>query len=680
MELMGLEGVSRGKEDWEEDEGSRDLKYVRESKSISEPPQALSNANLEPPKVFDQENRKSLSANKSAEPEVVANEKVAVKSEVVATPESRPLSAEPSRPASAASSGTRSVTSSIAQLPTLRTAFLPVINPFFGASIFEPRADGIDIYIDGIRFPPAALMSSRVRIRAVAPGTQEGVLPVSAFLTELDSPSESFHRIAAKLEIRDTSKLTDPTTQLLFRFDGLSSAGPSQSVALDQGSVQTFGFAQLPLFRGSDGSYNLKSWDAGYCVNEGCWQIPINPRLPPGLQAVIPDALVNQPRLPLTTLLVRLRKAPKNEALRVLSRADFPPEDWLSTGVDQPMPEYESGAYDSSRVGELDLGERSLAHRWERTTPPSGSAELQGKSQRSVEEALRNFRRLKGLEAMEDQSTWHRSRYDLYSPDSLPAPSLDLGRSLGFEPSEGFFLSVDRVHKPKALDGVLTVITSIAPPAGLYIGPKSVRDAFASVEWDLEQPMKSQGFKESWLPIREVTYSKSVCAIFEIKIVDVTNKKTPVQTVGWTMFPVFDPLFNGVKCGVYQLPIVLGEVNADIVAQVAMGASDVVANPWMVIDTWVKKDKDGKIPKRDPEMSLIVKVRDRRISPDLINRETPIYYGQAMPKGMAYDPADFLNGKKLIKMLPRGMTAEEWMKQMRVAIANATGLAKYANN
>ncbi len=87
------------------------------------------------------------------------------------------------------------------------------------------------------------------------------------------------------------------------------------------------------------------------------------------------------------------------------------------------------------------------------------------------------------MQLQDYMSLWPKSR-------SPPPPPLDPNLFLPYSPDAGILVCVDRVLRPK-VDLPVTVVQSLVPPGGLYLGD-ILEDAHFTVERDFKAKVKSQ--------------------------------------------------------------------------------------------------------------------------------------------------------------------------------------------
>lgn len=115
-----------------------------------------------------------------------------------------------------------------------------------------------------------------------------------------------------------------------------------QVTTLDRSTLElsVLGYSVLPVFcRASDGSQPTDKGDAQVCINAGGFQLPLWPTYPPSSGALRAAALSARPRLPCTSVLLRIMTPPEARAQRYVPASLCIPcpdygesvDDWATT-------------------------------------------------------------------------------------------------------------------------------------------------------------------------------------------------------------------------------------------------------------------------------------------------------------------------------------------------------------
>ena len=153
-----------------------------------------------------------------------------------------------------------------------------------------------------------------------------------------------------------------------------------------------------------------------------------------------------------------------------------------------------------------------------------------------------------------------------------------------YQQEAGFKFSLDGLHNAPAKQpyGALFMIN---PPAGLYQNPpdNSKVQLNSLLNWD--GPVSSPQFLEGFFTFKDIKFDKNLHIIVDIKTVNLTKVPPLVTDVGWTIVPIFSP--DGfIKSGVFQIPLIAGKANADILKNV------VENDPWPYLFDLIEKKKN----------------------------------------------------------------------------------------
>ena len=148
---------------------------------------------------------------------------------------------------------------------------------------------------------------------------------------------------------------------------------------------------------------------------------------------------------------------------------------------------------------------------------------------------------------------------------------LDMTYFAQYNPSLGFKVSVDGVHNtPNAVP--YAVIMSLNPPGDFYVEErKQDADVGLVCNCDWNSPVRSIRFKEGFSAFRDVPGKPSTVIVFEVRSVESSSVKINFKDAGWTVLPVFVKENKKVyiRSGYYQLPLLRGPVNAEVIKEMA---------------------------------------------------------------------------------------------------------------
>ena len=209
------------------------------------------------------------------------------------------------------------------------------------------KDDGIDIYIPELRFPPDS--SSLCKLNTTIIDEYENSLLDTTVkgAGDINTSSTMKNIFGFRTEIRNGN--LSPLTYLYVAVEVINQVTESREI---------LGYAYLPLF--------INSFDKRPCSDptqrdfillEGCYQVPlyakrVNEEEPEPLD------ISKLNREPITSLLVVIRKAPRDKDRNVLSISNYPEEQWQDKGIIIKTPEYETGQYSTfffkPSIGELE--------------------------------------------------------------------------------------------------------------------------------------------------------------------------------------------------------------------------------------------------------------------------------------------------------------------------------------
>ena len=195
-----------------------------------------------------------------------------------------------------------------------------VTNSIQESDLYEPGL-GIDLYIDRAMYLPDNCTMTRVNVKTLSPD-REVIGDVSESFAEGDSLAHS-PVFSFKVELRE--KVFNNAASVLLRLD-----------TFDCTTMQTasVGYTVLKLFCGRDGKQCMQSSDSAAHIASGLYQLPLYPIKVPTDKRFDDKVFDQCSRIPCASLLVRVYPAPKSaDGLSVLSREDFPEEDWVKMRV-----------------------------------------------------------------------------------------------------------------------------------------------------------------------------------------------------------------------------------------------------------------------------------------------------------------------------------------------------------
>ena len=197
--------------------------------------------------------------------------------------------------------------------------------------------EGIDFYIDYARYLPDNTTATKIIMRAF---------------------NRDMVRIIERAE--GTPDITESSTYrpyFGFRYEfRLAHFDPTMIVAItietiDKTTLEVsyLGHSFFPLFLDKRTKMAVIDSSAqGYILQEGNYQVPIYCQKPPTVPPFTYDIFRELDKIPTASLLVRVRRAPTKDGIKVLSIKDVPQREWETTGLVEPPPDYADEKYNTS--------------------------------------------------------------------------------------------------------------------------------------------------------------------------------------------------------------------------------------------------------------------------------------------------------------------------------------------
>ena len=440
------------------------------------------------------------------------------------------------------------------------------------------KGDGIDIYVDSAMFLPDNCTVTRVVVKLMT-SDYEVIGEVHEAFSMANEGSNISPVYNFKIECRrDVFNLT---LTALIRIDTMD------SVSLETVGV---GYAAVKVFSTLNREQPTSPKQPDVYINTGLFQLPVRGgRLKKGnLLSEKSLAELGLPMLPCASLLVRIYAAPKApDGLLVLSRSDFPRDDWVRNKVDIPAPStgYLGGNYDGSEC--------------EPTSPFEISA-FEAKAclpTKTVENACSEAVSAKPLSSLRGHV---HPRPDNASPaevvqwlQSLLVASnstrgiLDYALSVPYSFEGGISFTVERLYKMPSLgmfsssDILYKVIYSTSPPGLLYKDPPLAEGVYFTANTKLSSHLHSPEYEDGAVVFHPTNIEQNLCVIFDVRLLNLehnkssseyklkvdanTNPNKSKDKKYWTIFPlgaetVLKGGYTHIQSGVFQLPLFEGSV------------------------------------------------------------------------------------------------------------------------
>jgi hypothetical protein len=312
----------------------------------------------------------------------------------------------------------------------------------------------------------------------------------------------------------------------------------------------------------------------GAILFSGNYQIPIYCQEPKRTQPFTFDDMTQLDRLPGASVIVRINQAPPS------GQAD-------PSKKPKSRPQYGTGAYNTT-LYPMNNSELQLLDAQQRR---------QNMTVKEVAQALLEGNNIKKNNENEI-TAWLNEKIQFN-------PSLGFINMMYFAEYRsdlGFKFSLDGIHNAPTAQPYIG-LTMLNPPGGLYANPpdRGQVQIFNKLDW--EGPLNSPRFANGFQYFRGIQPSKNLHMIIDIKAINLSKKAPQTSTIGWTVLPLFTP--DGYfMSGVYQVPLITGEVNQTIVSGLAASNSD----PWEYILQQITQKKP--LIKWLPNASVMVRLLD----------------------------------------------------------------------
>jgi hypothetical protein len=442
------------------------------------------------------------------------------------------------------------------------------------------KGDGIDIYIDGAMFLPDNCTVTRVVVKLMTSDYE--VVGEVHEATSLASEGSNISPVY-KFKIECRKEVFNVTLTALIRIDTMD------SVSLETVGV---GYAAIKVFSTLNREQPTVSKQPNTFINTGLFQLPLYGGRLKKSSDMSEKYLseVGLPLLPCASLLVRIYAAPKApDGLLVLSRADFPRDDWVRKRVDIPASAYLSGDYDGSQCEPtfpLELTAFEAKAALPTKTVENACSEAVAAKPRS---SLRGHVQPPADGASPAEVTqWLGSL--LLAPNATRGV-LDYSLAVPYSFVGGMSLTVERLIKMPtpglfgSNDVLFKVIYSTSPPGLLYKDPPLAEGAHFTANIKSTSEVYAPEFEDGPVIFNPTNMEQSLCVIFDVRLLNMEFDKASASyklkidsnpdtrkskdKKYWTLFPVGAETvlrggFSHLVSGVFQLPLFEGPVPAAI--------------------------------------------------------------------------------------------------------------------
>lgn len=431
----------------------------------------------------------------------------------------------------------------------------------------------------------------------------------------------------------------NPTSTLVFRVDAFESGSRA---------IRVCGYALLNAFYvpGRDSTEQPSTeGPQRLLLRSGAFQLPLRQMSPSpkGGRALTATSLDNVPRVPCSTLLLRV--VPRN------------PGHVSAVG---PTPPYASGAYDSTQA--VPLRSERLMYRFMADRSTARVRDVVMLAAAEGEEDM-----VPAASADGELKEWIEAKFH----DARPSRFLDYLHSVRYQPEAGFRAAVVGVHRqPK---GEYTVaISCLSPPAPYFQEPRLTDDvAFTpAVDWD--SPQSSPRFPARYETYTGEALNESLMLVVQVLSVKLDKRGSAKLTpVGWAVLPVFDE--DGfVRTGAWQVPALKGSPTQELLRLMEQRP------PYEVIEEEAARGRRGRVHYAEP-MSVFINLIDEQIADcaRLPGTWDTRFLPAAAHAKYAYDADKVGRDRNTLRKIvrPRGTPVEEFQAKMNEAISAATDIA-----
>ena len=503
---------------------------------------------------------------------------------------------------------------------------------------YQP-GDGIDIYVDSAMFLPDNCTISRVVVKLF---TSEKELIGMAYegYSILTSPNIS-PVFKLKVELRASGNLNTTATALL-RFDTID------VVTLQPSSI---GYTCFKIFCSQDRKQCTSVADPEALVNTGLFQLPIKTGRIPPLDNFSDNMLKTLIRVPCATVLVRIMMAPKSgDGMTVLSKEDFPREEWVKLKLDVAAPPYNSGAYDGALAEPTPIDRACYIAKG--TCPIESVETVIGHTTLMDGDKSSNIPKITAAASPEDKSEWIKL---VLPPSDQMRKLINFSYTVPYAVDSGIAVNILSLYNVPDGSGFLSndaiiykVIYSMTPPGLYYKEPPLSEGVKFTRLHDFDKPGKAPTFTDGIVIFTPTQMEESlylllgyvlstprrifrlIYALFiDIRTLKLDCKNAQDEPViileppvpkkcFWTLLPIAKERTRGqgfiyTASGLYQLPLFEGPVPM---------ADDIFNTPNPLAETITRLESKGnKNIKLSDGSSVLVKIGNPLLK-DMLNVDT----------------------------------------------------------
>lgn len=525
---------------------------------------------------------------------------------------------------------------------TKLNVFLENLTPQIEDARYYEKGDGIDFYVDSVRFLPDNTSCTKIIIKAYTSnlekvGNSVGGLP--------DLNSDSYSPVFGfRCEFR--KPIFDPTTIIVITI---------LTIDTHHNEVRVLGYAVINMFLNKmrvEQPSNPNDQD--FIINKGNFQLPLYCQEPYRKPPFNLQSFKKLEAIPCATILIRIREAAKaDNGLRVLSIKDVPSSEWVIRGIVVKPPKYEDRVYNTANCIPSNIERKLYDIRVQRKVVNVRDSTYQVQNQLGIKLELSD----------EELIKWIDQRLQV----TPRTPMIDIKYFAKYNPDLGFKVAVDAVHNTIA-DDPHVVIFCLNPPGALYSSTVITEDVQFTTKVEWTSSVRTPQYLDGFHTYKNIPFDKNLHLILDVRAVSFAKQRPEVLSVGWTILPIFSA--DGyVRSGIYQVPVFKGSVPSSFLPDLAIN------DPWSLLMSSVNKPGG---PVFLSPVSVIVRLVDTQrdghfIIPLDANRISYDYIPEDLKAKMTYNAAAQTKAeqqRKLKSLVPANFSPDTYLKRVNEAVAN----------
>jgi hypothetical protein len=387
--------------------------------------------------------------------------------------------------------------------------------------LFNP-GDGFDVYVDAARFLPDNTTIPKVVARVmthdldfVLMSDEKKQESAVCNLTDDVFNPEWKLRLEYRRDENTSEKRFDPTSTLNVRVETIEELSKK---------VEVIGYCALNIFcKPGKNDPPENPTEREFVLNKGAHQVPLYYGAPNLKNEWSVHNLQRNPKVPCSTLLIRIEPAAKAEdGQRSISVHDagIDASGWEEKGLLVPYKGYKKGDYDSHRCLPSDTEKRLYTFRRKQE-----AIMLRDRASKARRPKIDKW----------DDATVDDQTLQKWCADRMEQKPQDMLHPQGMvthQPEAGFKFKVCGLYnvKKKAHKQVCKVIFCTNPPGAFYSDPKLLEDTHATMRHDWRSGVPSQKFLDDWTTFSGMKdISPMTTMILEVKALTLrTGKKKAV--------------------------------------------------------------------------------------------------------------------------------------------------------